>query len=165
MKLFHAKTGLDKAFEIGLLFKGIDGLIETVGGIILLFVRPQQVTSLVHALTNKTLTQDPDDFIATHLVHFAKGFTEGAAVFAALYLLAHGIVKLVLVFEILRERLWAYPGLIVVTSGFIVYQVVHIIIKPTFSFVALTIFDAVIVWLTVVEYGRQKERLRKLRTD
>jgi uncharacterized membrane protein len=162
MIFFRAKTKLDKAFELGLLFKAIDGLIEVISGTIFLFIKPERVTSITHYLTASRLSKHPHDFIATHLVHWASGFTKGAAIFAALYLLAHGVVKLVLVVEILREHLWAYPGLIVVTGGFIVYQVVHIIQKPTLSFIALTIFDAVIVWLTVVEYGRQRERLRKL---
>jgi uncharacterized membrane protein len=165
MALFKATSGLDRAFEIGLLFKGIDGLIETVSGISFLFIKPVYITNVVHSLTAGTLRHNPHDFIATHLVHWANGFTKGTALFAALYLLAHGVVKLVLVVEILREHLWAYPGLIVVTSGFIIYQIIHIIEEPTFSFIALTIFDGVIVWLTIIEYGRQRERLSKLHKE
>jgi uncharacterized membrane protein len=161
MALFKATTTLDRAFEVGLLLKGIDGLVETVSGVVFLFIKPSQVTSIVHKLTAHTLAVHPHNFIATHIVRYAATFTKGAAIFAGLYLLAHGVVKLVLVVEILREHLWAYAGLIIVTSGFIVYQVVEIIIKPRFSFIALTIFDAVIVWLTVVEYGRQREHLRQ----
>ncbi len=157
MALFKATNNLDRAFEIGLLFKAIDGLIETISGIIFLFIKPHQVTTIVQSLTAHSLGENPHAFIATHIVHYASTFTKGAAVFAGLYLLAHGVVKLVLVVEILREHLWAYIGLIVVTSGFIVYQIVEIIIKPRFSFIALTIFDIVIVWLTVIEYGRQRE--------
>jgi uncharacterized membrane protein len=149
MALFKATSGLDRAFEIGLLFKGIDGLIETVSGISFLFIKTVYITNVVHSLTAGTLRHNPHDFIATHLVHWANGFTKGTALFAALYLLAHGVVKLVLVVEILREHLWAYPGLE----------------EPTFSFIALTIFDGVIVWLTIIEYGRQRERLSKLHKE
>jgi uncharacterized membrane protein len=157
MALFRATNKLDRAFEIGLLFKAIDGLIETISGIIFLFIKPETITRIVHSLTAHRLSHNPHDFVATHIVNWARDFTKGAAIFAALYLLAHGVIKLILVVEILREHLWAYAGLIVVTSGFIVYQVIEIIIKPRFSFIALTIFDVFIVWLTVIEYGRQRE--------
>lgn len=160
MAVFRAKTPLDGVFEIGLLLKAVDGLVETIGGIFFLFIRPEQVSHWVRTLTAHELSQDPHDFLAGHLLHWANSFTKGAAVFAGLYLLLHGVVKLVLVVEILREHLWAYIGLVIVTGGFIIYQLVHIFEKPTFSYVALTVFDAVIVLLTVKEYGRQRERLR-----
>jgi len=43
MPFFHAKTPLDRAFEISLLLKGLDGLLETVSGILFLFVKPDLV--------------------------------------------------------------------------------------------------------------------------
>jgi uncharacterized membrane protein len=158
MKLFHATSRLDKAFEIGLLLKAIDGLVEVLGGIFFLLLKPQWVTHYVHALTDPELAENPHAFVATHVLHWAGTFTKGSAIFAGLYLLSHGIVKLVLVVEILRNHLWAYIGLAVVTVGFILYQLFHIIaIKPSFSFIALTVFDVVIVYLTWREYGRQKQ--------
>jgi uncharacterized membrane protein len=159
MSFFKATTGLDRAFEVSLLLKGLDGIAETIGGLFLLFVRPQHVTEWVRTLTAHELSHDPHDFFAKHLLHWANDFTKGAAVFAGLYLLSHGVIKLILVVEILREHLWAYLGLIVVTAGFIIYQVVRIIEKPTLSYIALTIFDVVVVALTAKEYSRQHERL------
>ena len=42
--------------------------------------------------------------------------------FAAIYLLSHGVIKVVLVASLFRELLWAYPAAIVVFTLFIVYQ-------------------------------------------
>lgn len=162
MPLFHAKTRLDRAFEIGLVLKGLDGLIETAGGLFFLLIRPEQVHRFVLNVVAPELGEDPHDFFARHLLHWSQSFTKGAATFAAAYLLAHGVVKLVLVAAIIREHLWAYPGLIIVTLGFIAYQIFHIVQQPTFTYIALTIFDVVIVYLTAREYGHQKERLRRL---
>ncbi|HET6924722.1 MAG TPA: DUF2127 domain-containing protein [Candidatus Saccharimonadales bacterium] len=158
MAVFHAKTKLDRAFEISLLLKGLDGLLETLSGIAFLFIKPAWVVDLAHAIVG----YHPTGFIGEHILTSAQHFGHGTAIFASLYLLSHGLVKLVLVVEILREHLWAYIGLIVVTGGFIIYQLYHIFFKhPSISFIALTIFDVIVVYLTVREYGHQKERLGK----
>lgn len=162
MPYFHARTRLDKTFKVGLLLKGIDGLVETVGGLFFLFVRPEQVHHFVFDLVAPELGEDPHDFFARHLLHWSQSFTKGAAVFASIYLLSHGLVKLVLVVAIIREHLWAYLGLIIVTAGFVIYQLIHIAQQPTFTYIALTVFDVIIIILTIMEYGHQKERLRRL---
>lgn len=149
----------DRAFKIGLYFKGLDGLLETLAGILLLLINPSQIDRLVDFLTHGELSHDPHDFIANHLVKSAHDLTGASLIFAAAYLLSHGVVKLVLVAEVLRNRFWAYPGLIVVTSLFVVYQVYRMAAdRITFGLMALTIFDLVIIYLTAKEYKRHKAR-------
>jgi uncharacterized membrane protein len=101
---------------------------------------------------------DPHDFIAVHILHWSQLLTSGAIFFGAVYLLAHGISKLVLVIEILRNHLWAYVGLIVLTGLFIIYQTYDILISGSISLILLDIFDTIIIYLTIREY---KNQLRK----
>lgn len=82
--------------------------------------------------------------------------TGSAVLYAALYLLAHGAVKVVLVVALLRNRLWAYPWMIAVLLAFIAYQLYQLAVSPTAGLVALTVFDAFVVLLTWHEYGRQR---------
>lgn len=158
MPTFHAKTPLDRAFEITLLYKGIHGLLETIGGVLFLFIKPDFIVRLAHGIVG----YHPHNFIAKHLLESAQHFGKGAAIFAALYLLSHGVIKVVLVIEIWREHLWAYLGLIIVTAGFIIYQLYDIIFrKPSFSFIAITVVDLVVIYLTAKEYNRQKIHFAK----
>jgi uncharacterized membrane protein len=78
--------------------------------------------------------------------------------FGALYLLSHGVVKIVLVIEVLRNHLWAYMALIIVTGLFVVYQVYRIADSFSISLFLLTIFDLVIIYLTQKEYRRHLAR-------
>lgn len=155
-RFFHPHGLLDDFFEISILLKFLDGLLETLSGLALLLIRPETLVHWVQWLTHSELTEDPHDFIASHLVHWAASYTKQTAVFAAIYLLSHGLVKVILVYEVLRGRLWAYLWLIVVTAAFVVYQVAHFIHRPSVGFALLTGFDFVIIYLTGREYAKQK---------
>jgi uncharacterized membrane protein len=148
----------DRAFRIGLIFKFVDGLLECIGGIFLLLVNPEQINSWAKSLTEGELSRDSHDFIASHILKTAHDLTGASLLFGALYLLSHGIVKIVLVIEVLRNHLWAYVALIAVTALFVVYQVYRIIDKFTLSLLLLTIFDLIIIYLTQKEYRRHKLR-------
>ena len=161
VRMFKPKDTLDRIFEIGIIAKGLNGLAELVGGLLLLFVTPSNIHHLVALLTQDELSEDPHDIIAHYLLHTANGLTGGAVLFGAVYLLIHGAVKVVLVVALLLNKLWAYPCLIVVLLVFICYQLYRIALDPTAGLVALTVFDSVIVALTWREY----RRLRRVPPD
>jgi uncharacterized membrane protein len=154
--MFKPKDWLDRVFEIGIIGKGLNGLAELIGGLMLLFVNPSRLQHLAGALTQGELSEDPHDFIATHLLHTASGLTGDAVLFGAIYLLIHGLVKIVLVIALLLNKLWAYPWMIGVLGVFIGYQLYRIALHPTAGLIALTAFDLVIVALTWREYTRQR---------
>jgi uncharacterized membrane protein len=142
-----------------LVLKGLDAVLEVLGGILLLIVSPQAISDFVHDVTAHELSEDPRDFVARTLLHATGHLTGSATTFATIYLLSHGIAKVLLVGLVLRRKLWAYPWLIVLLLAFIVYQL-YLLTAVHFSWglTALTIFDAALVWLTWREYQVQKER-------
>jgi uncharacterized membrane protein len=148
---------LDRTFKIGLLLKAADGVLEIAGGIALLFLSPADIQHFVRGLTAHELSQDPHDLLANHLLHSTVHLTRGTTLFGAVYLLSHGIAKLVLVVLVLRDKLWAYPWLMALLIAFIVYQLYRLVVVHfSFGLAALTIFDAVLVWLTWREYQAKK---------
>jgi uncharacterized membrane protein len=149
---------LDRTFEVAITLKGLDGVLEVIGGLLLLVVTPSTINRVVAALTAHELSQDPHDFIANHLLNMAHGLTTSSVLFGSLYLLSHGLVKVVLVVALLKNRLWAYPWMIAFLLVFIVYQLYRIALFPTLGLTALTVFDLVVVWLTVREYQRHRQR-------
>lgn len=158
MSWFKPKGLLDRAFEIGIILKGLDGLFETIGGLLLLAVSASQINHLVHDITQHELSQDPHDFVATHLLHYSQGLTDRTVTFAAIYLLAHGVVKVVLVAALLRNKLWAYPWMLAVLILFIVYQCYQVALKQSLGLILLTLFDIAIVLLTWREWRKQERR-------
>ena len=159
MSRFRPSGLLDWTFAVALVLKGLDGVLELAGGIALLVVRPQDIVGWVATLTQHELSEDPHDFIATHLLRSAHHLTAGAQTFAAVYLLLHGIVKVVLVAAVLRDKLWAYPWMIAFLLVFIAYQAYRFALRPTWGMALLTVFDAFIVWLTWREYRKRRSGL------
>lgn len=155
---FKPKTRLDYAFEISILLKALDGFLEVVGGIVLLFISPSNLLGIAKVLTQHELSEDPHDFLANHILHSAQSLTGASIIFASVYLLSHGIAKLILVIEILRDQLWAYVGLIVLTSAFILYQIYRVSHTHSISLILFTIFDFIVVYLTIREYNKQKRK-------
>jgi uncharacterized membrane protein len=151
---------LDDTFKISVTLKGVDGALEIVGGAILLFVRPATLDRIARSLTQHELAQDPHDFIARHVLHSAGQLSNGSAVFAAVYLLSHGVAKVVLVAALLRDQLWAYPAMILLLAAFIAYQVYRLTYRLTVGLTLLTAFDAFVAWLTWREYQSKRTRPR-----
>jgi uncharacterized membrane protein len=150
---------LDKTFKIGLVLKGLDGVLEVAGGILLLFLAPHAIEHVVRALTAHELSEDPHDLVARYLLHTASHLNHGTTLFGAFYLLSHGVAKIVLVALVLKDKLWAYPWLIALLLAFIAYQLYQITaVHFSAGLTALTIFDAALVWLTWREYRAKRAR-------
>lgn len=159
---FRNGTTLDKAFDIGLGLKAIDGAGEVGGGIWLLFINPHWLQAWAAIIFAPELREDPGDFVDTHILHWLAHFHENTLFFAAVYLLMHGFAKLVIVLEIVRGKLWAYPGLIILTLIFIVYQGYHMVaVGISAGYVALTLFDFLILVLTAAEYVKVKRQVKE----
>src|SRR6202047_1961061 len=82
---------IHQIFEISVLLKGAHALVECIGGLVLAFVSTSTITSLVNALTQEELIEDPKDFVAAHLLSVAQSFTVSIQRFYAFYLLSHGL--------------------------------------------------------------------------
>jgi uncharacterized membrane protein len=157
MAIFKAVSKLDKVFAASIIFKALDGLLEAIGGIILLVISPDSITRIAHALTQHELSNNPHDFIATHILHSAQSLATSGGVFAAVYLLSHGVTKIVLVIEVLREHLWAYKGIVIFIGVFVIYQIYRMIYQPSIGLGLLTAFDILIIFLTLHEEKRQRK--------
>jgi uncharacterized membrane protein len=147
---------LDRSFRVSITLKGLHALLETIGGVTLLAIDPQTLNRCVLTLLHQELSEDPRDFIANHLLHTSQSFAAGGKHFASWYLLSHGAVKLVLVVELFRNKLWAYPFMIVVLALFVCYQVYRFALAHSLMMILLTFFDLLVILLTWLEYRKAR---------
>ena len=128
------------AFQIGVILKGLNGLLELIGGILLLIFPPSEIREFIVHLSHNPA-------IALHISPQDERF-------AAIYLASHGVVKGVLVYALLREKLWAFPWAIGVFAAFGVYQIYRYVVEPSAWLIALTVLDVAVILLTRAEWRR-----------
>ena len=145
-----------KSFEIGILIKAIDGILEMIGGILLIFLNPYKLNNLLVWLTQHELSEDPRDVVANFMIRLGSKFTISTQYFGVFYLTSHGIVKLILIILLWKRKPWAYPLTIVSLILFIIYQMYRFTLQPSSGLIILTIFDIVMIILTFIEYRRIK---------
>jgi uncharacterized membrane protein len=141
-------------FDIGLIGKAVDGLLEIVGGIVLLVVNPGQIDGLLRMITLHELDEDPHDLVANFLLHAAQHLSSGTQTFAAFFLLWHGAVKVGLVWALFRKYLWAYPVAIIAFALFLAYQFYRYSHTHSVWLMGISILDVFVIVLTWLEYQR-----------
>jgi uncharacterized membrane protein len=147
-----------RLFRVGIVVKGINGVIETVTGLLFLTVGRTTLTWSVFNLTQHRLLQDPDDRLAHSLRHAFSHFSAGNKLFATIYLLLHGVLKIFLMVSLLREHLWAFPTGMAVLGGFMIYQGYHLATNFSWLLLSLAGLDCIILLLIWHEYRNLKRR-------
>lgn len=156
---------LDWTFLVGVLLKGVDGLIEFLVGIPLLFLTPAQVSGLAASVTAGELSEDPNDFWANLILREAHRFDHASLAIGGVYLLVHGAVKLGIVIALLLGSRRVYPWAVAALGILTVVQIVDLVIRFSVGVLLLCLLDVLIIALTVREWreGRSLHDVLRLR--
>ena len=136
------ERNIHRIFVVSVAAKGLHALIEIAGGLALYFLSSELIADWIR----------PHEWAARH-------FKPEEQHFYAFYLLSHGLIKVVLVFFLLREKLWAYPASVAVFGLFIVYQLYRYSFTHDIGLIALSIFDLFVIALAVHEYRLLRKHL------
>lgn len=139
-------------FRVSVFLKGAFSAVESLGGVLAFFVPLSYFTDFVARYAQGELAEDPGDYLATHLLHFAHQFSITSSVFIGIYLLSRGLIKLGLVIALLKNKLWAYPSSLALLTLFVLYQIYQITVSYSTFITLLTLFDLVVMWSIWKEY-------------
>jgi uncharacterized membrane protein len=149
-------------FDVTLWLKGAFAFSEILAGLAAYFVPQEFLVDLVYWVTTDEFGETRHDIISNLLLHGVEHLSVGAKTFAALYLLAHGVVKLWLIVGLLRQRLWYYPVSLIVFALFIVYQLYRYTFTHSIFLLFLTAVDIVVIVLTWHEWRFLQRSLREV---
>lgn len=161
MKQFSAKTEAKAEkdilwlFDLALILKIINGALEMIAALLVLFVPPSFVLRLAEFATSGELAQDPNDPIAMGIQAAAQAFTVHTHYLLALYLVLHGSIKVLLVIGIFAKKKIAYPLFMIALAIFGAYEAYRGFILHEMLLQALAIFDLSLLVLTSYEYRRR----------
>ncbi|MGE5180477.1 MAG: DUF2127 domain-containing protein [Acidobacteriota bacterium] len=141
-----------RLFVIASGVKLLDGVLELAGAVLALVVSQAAAERFLRLTVLPALTLEPDDPISRHARAFVEHITGPGRAFTIVYLGVHGLVKVVLVACVLRDKLWAFPVMLVVLGLFIAYQAYHLVVQPTLGMGILTAFDLLVMGLVWHEW-------------
>jgi uncharacterized membrane protein len=150
-------TRAHRMFEIALLLKGLNGAVELVGGGLALFVPLRTVNQLVLWLTASEIENDPNDWLANTLIDAAEKLSMGTKEYASFYLLAHGAVKVFLVYSLWREKIWAFPIGLSLIGALVCYSLYRFTHTHAVSLLFFAAIDLIIMWFIWREYLVQRQ--------
>jgi len=150
-----------RIFEISLFLKGLNGLIEIIGGILIWTINKKEIVYFILNLTENSLSDNPNDFVSNFIVNTIGDFASGSQLLFVVYLLLHGFIKLFLILCLFRNKLWAYPTSIVIFSLFIIYQFYNYYFTHSLELLVWTSLDVIIVILTMHEYRVRRRFLKR----
>jgi len=150
------KEFMHRLFRVSIFIKGIDGILEFIGSLILFFVSSSLITNFVETIFQHELTQDPTDLIANYLINTSLNISLSTQLFAAIYLFIHGVTKIGIVLSLWYNKLRSYPLAGFILFLFVVYQIFRLIKTPSLILLFLTIIDIIILLLLGFEYKRLK---------
>jgi uncharacterized membrane protein len=139
-------------FRASVLVKGTVAVLECIGGAAVALARDDKVAEMIARWAERFLVEGTHGFIARHIITWAQSISLATQHFIALYLMSHGIIKLVVVVGLLRERRWAYPVSLAALVGFIVYQLYRYTYTHGTGLLLLTAFDLFLFALIWHEY-------------
>jgi uncharacterized membrane protein len=144
-------------FRIGGVIKGIDAALETVGGLVLLLVPPNEIGQFIVMITQYQLVQNPHPLFAKAVEKSIEVTTEHHW-WAGLFLLSHGSIKLIIIIGMILKNLWAYRVGLVVFVGLVIYQIGHILKTHSAGLLILTAFDVLFIFLAWREYRQIRQK-------
>ena len=147
-------------FKISIFVKGISAIGEILAGIFLWFANKAFLVTYFLNFFQNDLSDNPRDHVANFIVNSAASFAVSSQYVLSSYLFLRGLIKLFLIINLFRKKLWAYPASIVVFLAFIVYELYQFYEFGSPLVLAFALLDALIVLLAGHEYGVLRKRMR-----
>jgi uncharacterized membrane protein len=142
---------------ISLFIKAFDACVEILTSIAITLISHSMLTRIAVRLTRGELAEDPTNAAVHYILDLVQNFSGKAKIFAAVYLVVHGIVKLLLVIGLFKKKLWVYPVSIVIFALFSAYEVYRFFFVGSLWLLVLAAFDLIVIWLVWTEYTYLKK--------
>jgi uncharacterized membrane protein len=156
---FRKTRSFQYVYKIGIAIKGFDGFVELLAGLALLF-SPSLVHTILGSIAGEANEQQGQLFqsIADSITRVNADFAKNSVLFLVIFLISHGVIKLALVYALLKEITKAYPYALIVLILFLIYQLYVLAINPTIGMALFALLDAIIIWLVWGEYKDLREK-------
>jgi len=138
--------------------KGVDGLVETVAGAFVGIAGTQGLYAFIIRITAPELDYHPGSHVIQLIRRGASGLAHSSHRFVVVWLLVHGILKLVLAVELLRGKSWIFPFACAILAGFVAYMTYRLAHHWSSWMFAFALFDVMTLALVANEWRAHRAR-------
>ncbi len=143
---------IHRLFEVGVTLKALHAVFELALGAAILAVSPVAVSNYFVRLALQLQSRVWGAFLVNFLLDLARAVQRGAQHFAGIYLIAVGLINMVLSIGLLTGALWSYPAALTALAVLMSYQLYRYTHTHAIALILLTIFDAAVWFLVWHEY-------------
>lgn len=147
-------TVVYEVFFWSILLKGAISVVELIAGIALFIITPATIIGLALTLLNYI----PDSAIQNKLMQEVATYTSGTVTFVAFYLLSRGLIKVILIGALLKNKVWAYPASLLVLFALVMYQLYQIYTQHSPIVIIITLFDLFVMYFIYLEWKIVEKR-------
>jgi len=158
MHKFFTQKYWYELFRFGIYTKGFIGVWEVISGLLFLFIKRSTLHKWHVWIIRNELLEHPNDKIMSLLSSLTQNFSHGTRVFAAMYIIIHGLLNIFLSVQLYREKHQAYLVAIGIISIFIPYQIYRIYIHHSIILTIITVFDFFFIQFIWHEYKRHRDK-------
>lgn len=141
-------------FYGGLILKAANALIELIGGLIMLIVSHEWLNRLVLQIALPELKEDPDDPLMNYLI--TRGLNISSQHSVAVFMLFHGLAKLIIIWLLWKNKMWAYPLAFVAFGIFISYEAHCYWESQSLFMLLIVVLDLAIITVIALKYRSLK---------
>jgi len=152
VKLKGKKNILNIYFYLVLFFKALTSLMELVGGFLILIINHESINKIIRSVAIPELRKDPTDVLMINLVKFGNNFSINSQYSVAIFMMLQGVAKLIVIWLLVKKKVWAYPLAVLVFLAFITYEIYSFINSNSIIVLGATVIDVAIIVVIILEY-------------
>lgn len=157
IKTLFSEKYLHTYFDAGILLKAVYSVGEIILGFAFLFLNTEALHTIAGMVFGDEIQEFPLKPIWDFLVHSFSVISNNSQNFLAFIFLGHGIIKIILIVGLAKEKFWVFPLAGIAFTLFGIYQIYQLTFAFSILLLVLTIIDALFVALIIHEYRYQKK--------
>lgn len=132
------------------------GFFRILFGLALLKVVGTPLIEVVSTSMKHELVEDSSDILYSFITNILSNHPLYVSYFLALYFIFWGVLDVVLSYNLIKHRQWAFPASFLLISLFVIYEAIRFTYTHSFILLGVILLDTIILWLIWREYKKLK---------
>jgi uncharacterized membrane protein len=146
-----------KLFFLGMYWRIFYGFLRILFGVALLKVVGYPLLDVIEFI-GYGFTDESSDVLYHVVNFFISEQSFYVTHFLAFYFIFWGVIDILLSYNLIKEKLWAFPVSIVLIGLFVIYSITRFIFTHSLLLLSVIIIDVIILLLIYKEYQNIKEQ-------